>query len=306
MQNSRRFFYIILSLFLSLYLASMGFCEIVDRIIAKVGPDIITLSEVEEAARQAEINLTDETRAKVINSIIDRLLLVQEAKKEKIETPEGRLNLAVDRELSRIRQAFHSEEEYQQWLVKQQMTPDEVKMRLKDRVNTEVLISQLLQKNTSPITDIQIQDFSKSNPQEAAKQETVRIRHIFFSLSTDSPPEEEKKVLEKAFQVYHELKAGGNFEELAAKYSDDSATRGDGGDLGYIGHGEALPEIEKVAFKLETNEISEPIKTINGYHIIQVTDKASVREYLFQQAMQKTHDKLVKELREKTPITIKD
>jgi parvulin-like peptidyl-prolyl isomerase len=279
--------------------------EIIDRIIAKVGTDVVTLSEVEEIAKQSEINLTDDIKTKIINSIIDRLLLVQDARKEKIDVPDGRINAAVENEINRIRQTFTSEPEYKQWLFQQNMTPEEIRLRLKQRVTQEILISQLLRKKTPPVSSIQIQDFSKNNPDEAQKQVKVRIRHIFFSLSSTTTVEEINKVQEKAMQVYHELKAGGTFERLVIDNSDDVATKEIGGDLGYIGHGETLPEIEKVAFELDTNQISEPIRSENGIHIIQVMDKASAREFLYQQAMQKTQDELIKTLRERAQITIK-
>lgn len=268
---------------------------------------MITLSELEEAARQNEINLSEDTEVKlnVLNALIDRVLLVQEANKEKIDVPEGRINAAVNLQVAEIRKKFDKESDYNQWLAKQDVAPDEVVPRLKERVGQEILINQLLRKNTGVISEITIKRFAEDNPVEAQKQETVKISHIFLSVSPTAPPEEEKKIHDKAWQIYHELKAGAKFEDMVSKYSDDSATMDTGGDLGYIHHGESLPEIEKEAFQLDTNQISEPIKTDNGYHIIKVTDKASAREYLYQEAMKKTEERLLKDLRAKATIIIK-
>ncbi len=294
---------------------SIGFCslltishsEVVDRIVAKVGSDVITLSELEEAARQSEIKLSEDTEGQriILNALIDRSLLVQEANKEKIEVPESRINAAVEQQITQIRKHFRTQAEYDAWLANQDVAPDEVVPRLKERVGQEILINQLLRKNTPVISEITIKRFADENPAEAQKQETVSIRHIFLSLTPNATPEDIQKTHDKALQIYHELKAGGNFEDLVLKYSEDSATQEVGGDLGYIHHGESLPEIEKVAFELDTNQISEPIKTDNGYHIIQVTDKASTREYLYQEAMKKTEKRLLSDLRSKTTIIIK-
>lgn len=76
----------------------------------------------------------------------------------------------------------------------------------------------------------------------------------------------------KADEVLKQLKAGGDFTELAKKYSEDSSAT-NGGDLGFFGKGKMVPEFEKVAFGLEKGATSEIVKTVYGFHIIKVTDK---------------------------------
>ncbi len=71
----------------------------------------------------------------------------------------------------------------------------------------------------------------------------------------------------KALEVLEKLKAGQSFDKLAAEYSIDSS-RKRGGDLGYFGHGVMVKEFEKAAFALKKGEVSQPIKTQFGYHII--------------------------------------
>lgn len=76
-----------------------------------------------------------------------------------------------------------------------------------------------------------------------------------------------------AKNVKKKLDTGSKFEDLAKKYSTDTVSAQKGGDLGWFGAGEMVPEFEKAAYALDVNEISEPVKTEHGWHIIQVTDK---------------------------------
>lgn len=77
----------------------------------------------------------------------------------------------------------------------------------------------------------------------------------------------------KADEVLAKAKAGEDFAKLARENSGDPGTAANGGDLGYFGKGKMVPEFEEAAFKLKVGEISEPIRTVYGYHIIKLTDK---------------------------------
>jgi foldase protein PrsA len=77
----------------------------------------------------------------------------------------------------------------------------------------------------------------------------------------------------KADEIYARAKAGEDFAKLAQENSQDPGTAANGGDLGFFGKGKMVPEFEEAAFKLNVGEISEPVRTVYGYHIIKVTDK---------------------------------
>lgn len=89
-------------------------------------------------------------------------------------------------------------------------------------------------------------------------EEQVWARHILV----------EKE--EEAKDIYESLKKGEDFAELAKELSKDTGSGANGGDLGWFGRGAMVPEFEKVAFSLEVGEISEPVQSQFGYHIIQV------------------------------------
>ncbi len=85
--------------------------------------------------------------------------------------------------------------------------------------------------------------------------------------------------LATAEQVRAQLLAGGDWTELAQKYSDDPGTKNRGGDLGTVYKGETAPEFDEAVFSLAKDEISQPVKTVYGYHIIQVTGINEAKQY---------------------------
>ncbi|WP_242142242.1 MULTISPECIES: peptidylprolyl isomerase PrsA [unclassified Bacillus cereus group] len=83
----------------------------------------------------------------------------------------------------------------------------------------------------------------------------------------------------KANEIKKKLDEGASFEELAKQESEDPGSKEKGGDLGYFGPGKMAPEFEEAAYKLKIGEISKPIKSSHGYHIIKLTDKKELKPY---------------------------
>ncbi|MFZ5392354.1 MAG: peptidylprolyl isomerase [Patescibacteria group bacterium] len=103
--------------------------------------------------------------------------------------------------------------------------------------------------------------------------EKVSAKHILISADQSASEEDVAKAKEKAMEVIKKLKEGGDFAALAKEYSNDPSVSQNGGDLGYFSRGMMVPEFEKAAFALEKGQISEPVKTDFGWHIIKVEDK---------------------------------
>ncbi|MFI8705895.1 peptidylprolyl isomerase PrsA [Bacillus sp. NPDC077411] len=82
-----------------------------------------------------------------------------------------------------------------------------------------------------------------------------------------------------ANDIKRQLNSGASFEDLAKKYSEDTISKEKDGDLGYFGPGKMVPEFEDAAYKLHVGEISEPVKSTKGYHIIKLTDKKDLKPY---------------------------
>jgi peptidyl-prolyl cis-trans isomerase C len=139
---------------------------------------------------------------------------------------------------------------------------------LQNRIYTTVkdlVVMELLDKEFGEnisATEEEARNFYLQNQDNFKREEEeIRASHIFLKSKT------------KADSVFQELKKGADFVRLAQQESEDSLTNRQGGDLGFFRRSEIAPFIAEVVFKLKTGEISTPIKSDYGYHILKVTDK---------------------------------
>ena len=106
--------------------------------------------------------------------------------------------------------------------------------------------------------------------------EQVNVRHILIKAPLPGPdgkvdPKGLAEAKKKAEDVLKQVKAGGKFEDLARKYSEDPGSAKNGGSLGWIGRGRTVPEFEKVAFSLPKGGTSDLVQSNYGFHIIHWT-----------------------------------
>ncbi len=224
-------------------------------------------------------------------------------------------NADVDKQLATIKAQYFGtkgtcdttcEKKYQAQIAKQNLTEAQVR----DDVRASVVQNKIYAKVTDGVTvsDKEIADYYKKNKQQYVQPESRDVRHILVK----------KKAL--ADQLYQQLKNGGNFAALAKKYSQDPGSKATGGKL-TISKGRQVPEFDKVAFVLKVNELSKPVKTQYGWHIIQALTpikkasttplsqvRAAIKQQLIQQkkqdAMKKWVDDTTKSFAGKTTFQV--
>jgi parvulin-like peptidyl-prolyl isomerase len=113
----------------------------------------------------------------------------------------------------------------------------------------------------------------------------------------------------RALELRAKLAAGADFAELATRESDDSGTRGQGGDMGTFHRGQVMPQLEGEAFTLKIGELSEPIKTPLGYHILRVDERSEpnfekAKGEIEQRLQPKKSESVVDSLLKKASVTL--
>ena len=232
---------------------SMTACKkenINEDVVAKINDEVITKDELYET-------LVEQNGEQVLNLLIAEKIINLEAKKQKVEVSEEDIQNNIDK----IIKNYGGEEEFNQAIEQYGYTLED----LKKDIATNVKIKKLLEPNIS-ISEEEMLNYFETNKETFNQKEEVRARHILVATE-----EEAKEVLEK-------LKAGGDFSELAKEYSLDESNKESGGELGFFGRGKMVAEFEETAFTLKLNEISEPVKTDYGYHIIEVEEKKEAKE----------------------------
>jgi len=158
-----------------------------------------------------------------------------------------------------------------------------------------LVVDEVKVAQTLTVPEAQLRAAYSASMDNFRQPERVKVRHILFMTQGKSDAEKKAK-LTKAQEVLKQLRAGGDFAELAKKNSEDPGTAQKGGDLGYIVHGQTVPEFDKVAFSAKVNDISDIITTEYGYHIIQVLEKQPAHVVPFDEVK----DQIAAELKKQT------
>lgn len=235
--------------------------------VAVVGNEKITKDQLYEA-------LVEANGEQVLNSLIIKKIIKLEAKKQNIKVTKDEIQDELDKTIEN----FGSKEAFKNTLEYYGITEDS----LKEDIELNLYVSKLL-KSEVKITEEEMKDYFEENKDDFKQEEQVKARHILV--------ENEKT----AKEIKQKLDNGENFEELAKKYSTDTETKEKGGDLGFFSKGEMVKEFEEVAFSLKVGEISNPVKTKYGYHIIKVEDRKEAKEANYEESKEEIREKLFEE-----------
>jgi len=251
--------------------------EVVDKIVAKVGREIILRSDLDMRIQQLEtagILTQDISEYDILNQMIESKIIIQKAKQEEYEVDEYEARNLADKEIKRISAQFPSELEFKKELKKQELSVLDLKdyyvqMIIEQRLKEKIIQSEIKQK--IHITEGEIEDYYVQHSDEIPVRPAMD--QIGMIMITIKPSEETKeKALIEINKIKNRLDDGEDFTELA-KTESDCASANSGGDLGFFGSGMMVKPFEEAAFAMQLGEISEVVETSFGFHIIKLEEK---------------------------------
>jgi len=264
-------------LLLSTLLSAQSGRAVIERVVATVGGEIILLSEVQEQfsyAKQQQADLPDEYRCVVLQNLIVQKILVNQAKLDSIEVKneevETQLAARVDRLMLYFSQDEKALEEYYGQSIndiKDQMRGDMRSQLLAERMQADVT-------GKATITPAEVQTFFADIPVDSLPyfNAEVEIREIVAKPKVNPVEKERARVVAEDFRK-RIVEQGEDFATLAKKYSADTGSGANGGDLSWQKRGTFVAPFEAMAYKLEKNQVSPLVETEFGFHIIQLLER---------------------------------
>lgn len=298
--------------------------EVVDRIVAVVNDDVISLYELNQVYKPyaEKISGLDYTLSqkrqmlfKVRHEKLDQLI------NEKLADQEiRRLNIKVSQEevaaaIKRIKESnFYSEEDFRKALAQQGLTPDEIRQQVKEQILRARLVN-LTVKSKIVITKADIEAYYKGHMDTYAGEKQVHLRNIFMEVPGIATDDQKLAIFRQMETVLGELKTGGSFAELARQYSESSMAS-EGGDLGLFSLDTLSPEIKEAVAELKPGEFTGVLDTEQGYQIFMVEDivtasgnsledvSAEIEEKLYNEDINKKYENWLSGLRDRAHIRV--
>ncbi|HXK10266.1 MAG TPA: peptidylprolyl isomerase [Vicinamibacteria bacterium] len=277
----------------SLALASRGAeADVIERVVAKVNGQIITLSDFQSrqiaAAQGARIDPANvgaflrQNNAKILQDAIDEILLLQKAEDAGIKAPPQWIDEAIDG--IRKDNKITTDEQFQEALEREGLTLSELRQNIEHGVIRRAIMQRDVQPKIEASESEVRAEYEKLKATEFTKPPTVSLQEILIKEDLGGET--------LAREVVKRARADEDFATLAKTYSQ-APSRSHGGDLGQLSQGEINPALEKVAFSLPVGGVSDPMAVEGGYRIVKVTAKTSGSTTPFESAKDKVRERLM-------------
>jgi peptidyl-prolyl cis-trans isomerase SurA len=294
--------------------------QVVDGIAAIVNGDVITYSQVRELSAPREKllrsqltgqdleNKVQEVRKLALKDLIDRRLIIQAFKKESFQIPD---HIVDQRVHDIVRESFGGDRNtFVKTLEAQNYSLGEFKEKEMERIIVQAMRSHNVKTNYI-ISPTKIEDFYRKHRDLFTTKEEIKLRMIMISGQKDTGNAQAQKAL--AEEVLGKLASGGEFEQVAQIYSEDS-TKETGGDWGWIQRNTLAVPLEKFAFNMPVGRISSIIDYAGNYYVLKVEDKrggitrslaearADIEKKLIQDEAKEIQERWIASLRQKAYI----
>ena len=258
--------------------AQEGKVQVVDKVVAVVGKNIILQSDVETQYIQYRMEGIAEGNASamhcaILEDLLFQKLMLNQAEMDSLTVTDAEVDAEMNRRIADLIGHAGSQEKLESIFNKTMAEiKDELRRIVKERMIQDQVRAEIIKGAT--VTPAEVRAFYNSMPQDsipmiAAEYEIMQI--------VKRPPvsiDEKLEVKNQLYQIRKRILDGeSSFSTMAILYSEDPVSAKKGGELGFTGRGEFAPEFEAVAFNLHDGEISEVVETQFGFHIIQLIER---------------------------------
>ncbi len=295
-----------------LMLAVMGlvWAGEVEHIIAMVNRQAITSSELDQEIVYRQIcdpilafPPTRQEKKLILERLIDRKLLLQEAEAQKISAEQEAIRKTVGNFLRDIQREYPSREAFEQELESLGIEIGQLREALRTLETERAQIYRLVARQVV-VTEQEVEAYKAELRQARQPIVSYHLAHILLRCPSTATKEEIEATEQRALEILIELQQGVPFETIAQQVSEDASTRAIGGDMGYVDAGAFDPVLEKAVAGLEVGALSSPVHNAAGFHILRLLDKRTARDFLYTRRFAETQDMLIKRLRAKSDIQI--
>ena len=255
--------------------------KVLDRVVAVVDGDVITLSDLDQAvtkygknALQGGENALDKAlklsriRKRVLEQVIEDKVLQKISKRHGIKVKDEEVDEAIEQIK---RQGRVTEAELQKELAAAGFTVEGYREFLTAQIRRGRIVDYFVKPKIS-LDDERIREYYQRHKEKFRRPSQVRVSHIFIQVAPNAEPPALAAAKEKMARALQRLGEGVGFEEVALLYSEDVSARS-GGDLGFFKKGEMDPVLEGLVFEMPVGAVSGVARSSRGLHVLTVTER---------------------------------
>jgi peptidyl-prolyl cis-trans isomerase C len=247
--------------------------------------------QLQSAGRSVSESELPQLKKNVLETLINRELLYQDSRKRGIKVRTNR----VEEQIAAVKRGFPSDAEYEKTLERLEISEEEMRVQIKKGMAIEKLIEEKITPGLE-VPEKEVKSYYNNRPELFKRPEQVKARHILIKVDPKATESQKVEARKKITEIQWKLKGGEEFAELAKAYSEGpSAPKG--GDLGYFGRGKMVKPFEDAAFTLKPGEVSKPVETRFGYHLILVEEKKSASTVSYEEVKEKLEQFLLRQKR---------
>jgi peptidyl-prolyl cis-trans isomerase SurA len=248
---------------------------VVDEIIGRIDDYIVLRSELEstylDILSRGE-RISGNTKCGVLKDLITNKLLVAKAEIDSILVEDNQVDQELNSRMALIINQVGSEDEIEKYYNK---TIAEFKKELFDDIKEQLIVTKMRREILADIavSPEEVKDFYESVPRDSLPYFSTQVKVSQIVKVPEVGKVQKDKVRGELLEIRDKIINGESFEILATLYSQDPGSAQNGGNLGFVGRGMFQPEFEAAVFKLKEGEVSMPIETEFGFHLIQLIEK---------------------------------
>ena len=227
---------------------------------------------VQVGARGDQLELLKQLRIEAMDLMIEQELVKQAAENEGVAGDPAE----VDKQIAELRDVFDTDEQFRMKLEADGYTEETYRRHVQRMAAAKVYLDRI-RADASDVRDSEVEQFYEENEDRLTLPEQVRVRHILLTWKPMGTQDDRAAIREQMEPILERARAGEDFAALAREFSEDSATKGNGGDTGFFYRGTMVPAFEQAAFALQPGDVSDPVDTVFGVHIIKLEERQEAR-----------------------------
>lgn len=259
--------------------------ERLDGIAAVVNDELVLQSDVEEQVYllvlrnqlRPDSAMVDTLRRQVLEEMVNEKLVVAEAKRQGLVARDDEVNREVEKAIQEAKDRIGPAGFLEQ-LAKENLTEERLRAKYREEARRQQLAQRMVQKALprKPELPADAEAYFKANPGKfPLAPSQVRLAVIQIPIMPDSVTD--AAVRQRALAIRKRITSGEKFAKVAAEVSDDPGSSKAGGDLGFFSRGTMDPTLDQAAFGLQLNEVSEPLRSPFGWHLVQVLERDTLK-----------------------------